>query len=47
MLQLHLKRFEHDWELDVGVKINDRYEFPEQLDLDIGDGRELCSPHHL
>ncbi|XVE61338.1 hypothetical protein DITRI_Ditri06bG0031400 [Diplodiscus trichospermus] len=34
VLQLHLKRFEYDFVRDMMVKINDRYEFPLQLDLD-------------
>ena len=41
VLQLHLKRFEYDYQRDLNVKINDRYEFPEQLDLDAGDGKYL------
>ena len=32
MLQLHLKRFEYDWARDTLVKVNDRHEFPEELD---------------
>jgi ubiquitin carboxyl-terminal hydrolase 7 len=34
VLSLHLKRFEYDFVKDVMIKINDRYEFPEELDLD-------------
>ena len=34
VLQLQLKRFEYDFVHDVMVKINERYEFPEKLDLD-------------
>ncbi|KAI3461224.1 hypothetical protein Pfo_017887 [Paulownia fortunei] len=41
VLQLHLKRFEYDFVRDVMVKINDRYEFPLQLDLDRDDGKYL------
>ena len=41
VLQLQLKRFEYDFQRDTMVKINDRYEFPEQLDLDAGDGKYL------
>eukprot|EP01018_Ginkgo_biloba_P034387 Gb_34568 [translate_table: standard] len=41
VLQLHLKRFEYDFNRDSMMKINDRYEFPLQLDLDTGDGRYL------
>ncbi|CAL8466972.1 g6508 [Coccomyxa elongata] len=41
VLQLQLKRFEYDFRRDIMVKINDRYEFPEELDLDFGDGKYL------
>lgn len=41
VLQLQLKRFEYDFNRDAMVKINDRYEFPEVLDLDAGDGKYL------
>ncbi|KAL2239260.1 UNVERIFIED_CONTAM: Ubiquitin carboxyl-terminal hydrolase 13 [Sesamum indicum] len=41
VLQLHLKRFEYDFVQDGMVKINDRYEFPLQLDLDRDNGRYL------
>jgi len=41
VLQLQLKRFEYDFARDVMVKINDRYEFPDELDLDVGDGKYL------
>lgn len=34
VLNLHLKRFEYDYQKDAMVKINDRYEFYEDLDLD-------------
>lgn len=37
VLQLHLKRFEYDFDRDVRVKVNDRYEYPEMLDLDVDD----------
>lgn len=33
VLHLQLKRFEYDMEKDVMVKINDRHEFPETIDL--------------
>mmetsp|Transcript_11358 Transcript_11358/g.34759 ORF Transcript_11358/g.34759 Transcript_11358/m.34759 type:complete len:1181 (+) Transcript_11358:85-3627(+) len=33
VLQLHLKRFEYDFVRDMNVKINDRFEFPAELDL--------------
>ncbi|KAL0460854.1 UNVERIFIED_CONTAM: Ubiquitin carboxyl-terminal hydrolase 12 [Sesamum latifolium] len=41
VLQLHLKRFEYDFIRDIMVKINDRYEFPLQLDLDRDNGKYL------
>eukprot|EP00250_Pteridium_aquilinum_P017737 c23759_g1_i1 orf=877-4185(-) len=41
VLQLQLKRFEYDFARDVMVKINDRYEFPLELDLDRENGRYL------
>ncbi|XP_060968980.1 ubiquitin C-terminal hydrolase 12-like isoform X3 [Cannabis sativa] len=41
VLQLQLKRFEYDFIRDTMVKINDRYEFPLQLDLDREDGKYL------
>ncbi|PKA56995.1 Ubiquitin carboxyl-terminal hydrolase 12 [Apostasia shenzhenica] len=41
VLQLHLKRFEYDFMRDTMVKINDRYEFPLQLNLDRDDGKYL------
>ncbi|MCO5606522.1 hypothetical protein L7F22_060710 [Adiantum nelumboides] len=41
VLQLQLKRFEYDFTRDVMVKINDRYEFPLELDLDRENGRYL------
>lgn len=34
VLNLHLKRFEYDYQKDTMVKINDRYEFYNELDLD-------------
>ncbi|KAG4215794.1 hypothetical protein ERO13_A01G199000v2 [Gossypium hirsutum] len=43
VLQLQLKRFEYDFMRDTMVKINDRYEFPLQLDLDRED-RKYLSP---
>lgn len=42
VLQLQLKRFEYDFMRDTMVKINDRYEFPLQLDLDRENGRYLA-----
>ncbi|KAL0912228.1 hypothetical protein M5K25_018190 [Dendrobium thyrsiflorum] len=41
VLQLQLKRFEYDFMRDNMVKINDRYEFPLQLDLDRDNGKYL------
>uniref|UniRef100_A0A251UED6 ubiquitinyl hydrolase 1 n=1 Tax=Helianthus annuus TaxID=4232 RepID=A0A251UED6_HELAN len=41
VLQLQLKRFDYDFMRDTTVKINDRYEFPLQLDLDREDGKYL------
>ncbi|KAI3914508.1 hypothetical protein MKW92_004447 [Papaver armeniacum] len=43
VLQLQLKRYEYDFTRDTMVKINDRYEFPLQLDLDRED-RKYLSP---
>lgn len=42
VLQLQLKRFEYDFQRDALVKINDRYEFYDELDLDVGDGKYLA-----
>ncbi|KAL8538971.1 hypothetical protein ACS0TY_000829 [Phlomoides rotata] len=42
VLQLQLKRFEYDFVRDTMVKINDRYEFPLQLDLDRENGKYLA-----
>ncbi|KAI3847193.1 hypothetical protein MKX03_033300 [Papaver bracteatum] len=44
VLQLQLNRNEFDFMRDTMVKINDRYEFPLQLDLDREDGKYL-SPY--
>ncbi|KAI7736785.1 hypothetical protein M8C21_016432, partial [Ambrosia artemisiifolia] len=41
VLQLQLKRFEYDFTRDMMVKINDRYEFPLELDLDRENGKYL------
>ncbi|KAL3154338.1 hypothetical protein ABBQ32_013820 [Trebouxia sp. C0010 RCD-2024] len=41
VLQLQLKRFEYDFQRDMMIKINDRYEFPDELDLDVDDGKFL------
>ncbi|CAN4100824.1 unnamed protein product [Withania somnifera] len=40
-LQLQLKRFEYDYRRDYMTKINDRYDFPLQLDLDRENGKYL------
>lgn len=48
VLQLHLKRFEYDFMKDMMVKINDRYEFFDELDLDKVDEngkRKYLSPN--
>ncbi|KAL0322462.1 UNVERIFIED_CONTAM: Ubiquitin carboxyl-terminal hydrolase 12, partial [Sesamum angustifolium] len=41
VLQLHLKRFEYECIRDGMVKINKRYEFPLELDLDRDNGKYL------
>ncbi|KAI3863559.1 hypothetical protein MKW92_011884 [Papaver armeniacum] len=41
VLQIQLKRYEYDVMRDSMVKINDRYEYPLQLDLDREDGKYL------
>ncbi|XP_026398323.1 ubiquitin carboxyl-terminal hydrolase 12-like [Papaver somniferum] len=41
VLQLQLKRYEYDIMQDTMVKINDRYEFPLQFDLDREDHKYL------
>lgn len=33
ILQCHLKRFNYDWQTDTMSKLNNRFEFPEVLDL--------------
>eukprot|EP00897_Mesotaenium_endlicherianum_P006819 jgi/Mesen1/6165/ME000317S05299 len=42
VLQLQLKRFEYDFARDTMVKVNDRYEFPLELDLDRENGKYLA-----
>lgn len=42
VLHLQLKRFEYDMERDMMVKINDRHEFP--LEIDLGDFIDKDSP---
>lgn len=34
VLHLQLKRFQYDWERDENYKVNDRFEFPEHINLD-------------
>jgi len=34
VLHLQLRRFEYDMELDESVKVNDRFDFPERMNLD-------------
>ena len=34
VLELHLRRFEYDFATDAMAKINERFEFPTQLDMD-------------
>jgi len=41
VLELQLKRFEYDFQRDTMVKINERYEFPLELDLDIDNRKYL------
>jgi len=43
VLFLQLKRFEYDFMRDTMVKINDRYEFPETLDLDVDDRKFMAA----
>eukprot|EP00884_Botryococcus_braunii_P009403 jgi/Botrbrau1/18464/Bobra.0072s0047.1 len=43
VLQLQLKRFEYDYTRDSMVKLNSKYEFFDELDLDVGD-RKYLSP---
>ena len=38
LLQLHLKRFQYDWEVEEMSKLNSRFTFPSELDL-----HEFCS----
>lgn len=43
VLQLQLKRFEYDVMKDMMIKVNDRYEFYDTIDLDRGDGKYLSA----
>uniref|UniRef100_A0A7S2ZZD2 USP domain-containing protein n=2 Tax=Rhodosorus marinus TaxID=101924 RepID=A0A7S2ZZD2_9RHOD len=51
VLQLHLKRFEFDYVRGINVKINDRLEFPGELDLrdyvEKSSGNEVYSLHSV
>lgn len=43
ILQCHLKRFNYDWQTDTMTKLNNRFEFPEVLDLSgLCQGAEEC-----
>ena len=33
VLQCHLKRFNYDWQTDTMTKLNNRFDFPDVLDL--------------
>ena len=39
VLGVHLLRFEYDFQRDMMVKVNDKYEFPSELDLDRDNGK--------
>ncbi|KAL4423841.1 hypothetical protein ABPG75_001142 [Micractinium tetrahymenae] len=43
VLQLQLKRFEYDFMKDMMIKINDRYEFYDTIELDREDGKYLSA----
>jgi ubiquitin carboxyl-terminal hydrolase 7 len=43
VLQLQLKRFEYDFMKDMMVKVNDRYEFHDTIDLDREGGKYLSA----
>lgn len=51
LLQLHLKRFEYDFNRDAMVKINDRFEYPTEIDLSPyvkdSDGRDIYLLHSV
>jgi len=38
LLQLHLKRFHFDWQTEIMSKLNDKFSFPQELDLS-----QICS----
>jgi len=43
VLQLHLMRFDYDYQRDMQIKINDHYEFYSILDLDIDNRKYLTA----
>lgn len=51
VLQLHLKRFEYDFNRDAMVKINDRFEYPTEIDLSPyvqnSDGKDIYLLHSV
>lgn len=51
VLQLHLKRFEYDFQRLANVKINDRYEFEKEIDLsryvENSDGSDIYVLHSV
>lgn len=51
VLQLHLKRFEYDFHRDAMVKINDRFEYPTEIDLssyvEDSDGSDVYVLHSV
>ncbi len=42
-LIVHLKRFEYDFDTDQQVKLNDRFEFPRELDMYVTGGNHAVS----
>lgn len=44
MLTIHLKRFEYDMSTGNMIKVNDRFAFPRQMDIDefLGEVCVLC-----
>ncbi|CAB4444830.1 unnamed protein product [Rhizophagus irregularis] len=47
VLHLQLKRFEYDYQSDTMVKINDRHEFPMEIDLEefLSENADRSNPH--
>jgi ubiquitin carboxyl-terminal hydrolase 7 len=47
VLHLQLKRFEYDWQRDVMMKLNDRFEFPETWDASpyLSEHADRSEPH--